>query len=377
MENEVATITEHFKTLADPRIEKKCDHLLIDILVIALCGTICGADGWVSIEKFGKSKHEWLKTFLELPNGIPSHDTFGNVFAMISPTEFQQCFLSWVNSIAKLIEGEVIAIDGKTARGSRDHANKKKPMHMVSAWATQNRIVLGQTETSEKSNEITAIPELLRVLDLKGCIVTIDAMGCQKEIAEQIIEKEADYILALKGNQGNLHKSVEQIFTEADDRSYTNISVDYDETRDKSHGRDEIRRCWTTDSIEEVANKDAWKGLKTIGMIESQRTEAGIETIEHRYFISSLENNAKLFLSSVRDHWGVENSLHWKLDVGFREDSSRIRKDNAPANLTVLRHIALNLLDKEKTAKVGTQNKRLMAGWNNGYLYKVLKGLKI
>jgi len=245
---------------------------------------------------------------------------------------------------------------------------------MVSAWAAKNRTVLGQVKTEEKSNEITAIPELLEVLDISGCIVTIDAMGCQKKIAGKIIEKDADYILALKGNQGNLAKEVEAFFTEADKNSYNGMSVDFYETKDVNHGRIEYRRYWLTDDIDGIAGAESWPGLKTVGMVESERHVDDDVSIEYRYYISSIENDAKKFGDGVRAHWGIENSLHWVLDIAFREDESRVRTGNAPENLATARHIALNLLKNEKTAKIGVKNKRLKAGWDNSYLAKLLIG---
>jgi predicted transposase YbfD/YdcC len=311
---------------------------------------------------------------LQLPNGIPSHDTFGRVFSLIAPSHFQQCFINWVESVTDILKGQVVAIDGKTLRRSHDKKSEKSAIHMVSAWAAKNRTVLGQVKTEEKSNEITAIPELLEVLDISGCIVTIDAMGCQKKIAGKIIEKDADYILALKGNQGNLAKEVEAFFTEADKNSYNGMSVDFYETKDVNHGRIEYRRYWLTDAIDGIAGTESWPGLKTVGMVESERHVDDDVSIEYRYYISSIENDAKKFGDGVRAHWGIENSLHWVLDIAFREDESRVRTGNAPENLATARHIALNLLKNEKTAKIGVKNKRLKAGWDNSYLAKLLIG---
>ena len=250
-----AAIIGHFEDLTDPRLDRKKLHKLQDIVVIAILAVICGADGWAAVESFGKGKYEWLKTFLELPNGIPSHDTFGRVFALLSPVELQRCFMNWIQAVAEVSEGQIIAIDGKTLRRSYDRGSDKAAIHMVSAWAAANRVVLGQLKTDEKSNEITAIPELLKLLDIKGCIVTIDAMGCQKNIAKQIVDKGADYVLALKGNQGNLAKAVEQLFTQANANSFRDPSFDYYETKDVNHGRREIRRYWTTDNLEGLDHK--------------------------------------------------------------------------------------------------------------------------
>ena len=367
------TLIDHFSNLTDPRIDRTKDHKLIDIVVIAVCAVICGADGWVGMETYGKAKYKWLKQFLELPNGIPSHDTFSRVFARLDPEEFQTCFLDWIKSISQLIPGEVISIDGKTLRHSYDRENKKKAIHMISAWANAQKLVLGQRKVDDKSNEITAIPELIKVLELSGCIVTIDAMGTQKNIAQLIIEKGADYCLALKGNQGNIHEDVEQLFEYCRAQKWQNIDYSFFQTTDKDHGRIEIRRYWTMGNVEYLLDSDKWKGLKSIGMVESQRTIDGETTWEIRYYLNSFPSNAEVFAHAVRSHWGIENSLHWRLDIGFREDECRIRKDNSPENLALLRHLALNLLSQEKTAQVGVKNKRLKAAWDEQYLAKVLR----
>ena len=369
-----STITEHFTKLDDPRRYNR-SHLLLDMVVIAICAVISGADDWQAVEKFGHSKYKWFKDFLELPHGIPTHHTFRRVFASLDAEQFQACFIDWIKAVYKITKGQIVAIDGKKLRRSHDKTIGKHAIHMVSAWAEENRLVLGQRKVDDKSNEITAIPQLLDVLEIAGCIVTIDAMGCQKEIAKKIIDKSADYVLALKGNQGGLHNDVQDLFSYEQETGFVNC--DYHKTVEKDHGRIEIRECWTISSLEYLAhlrNLSKWANLRTIVMVKRERRVGDKVEIETQYYISSLVSSAKHILNAVRRHWCVENGLHWVLDIAFREDDSRLRKGNGAQNFAVLRHIALNLLKQEKTAKCGIKNKRLNAGWDMDYLLKVLAG---
>lgn len=369
------SLLQHFSSVADPRIDRTKRHKLIDILVIAICATICGAETWEDFQLFGYAKKDWFNTFLELPGGIPSHDTFRRVFARLDPAQFQQAFLDWVRSVTRLTKGEVVAIDGKQLRRSTDAAAGKNAINIVSAWAEDNRMVLGQVRVDEKSNEITAIPELLRMLEITGCIVTIDALGCQTEIASEIINKQADYVLAVKGNQNYLFEDIVGYFDWALDDKFKQTAYTTDETVDGDHGRIEVRRCYASEDISWLRKKGEWKGISSIAMIESERSIAGAEpSRERRYYISSLEADAKKLNRVIRGHWSIENSLHWVLDIAFREDDSRIRKDHGPENMTTLRHIALNLLKQDKSIKVGIKSKRKNAGWNERYLLKVLNG---
>jgi len=365
-----STLFEHFATLTDPRVDRTKEHALLDILTIAVCAIICGADSFVEMEEFGEAKQEWLATFLALPNGIPSHDTFTRVFAALDPEAFSRCFLAWVQATVAHTEGVVIAVDGKIARRSHDRGAGKAAIDMVSAWASANGVVLGQRATDAKSNEITAIPALLDLLLLEGCIVTIDAMGCQTDIAAKIAKKGADYVLALKENHETLYHEVQHLFADASETGGTDYTTDYAQTVDGGHGRVEIRRYRTISDPATLAHLDPdgeWEGLRGIGMVEAQRRMQGKVTRERRYYLTSLAD-AATFGRAVREHWGIENGLHWVLDIAFREDESRVRGGNGAENLIVLRHMAVNLLKRERTAKVGIKAKRSKAGWDEQYL---------
>lgn len=368
----VEKLKDYFAEVEDPRA-KNISHLLMDIIILAICGLICGADNWVEIEAYGNAKRRWFNQFLKLPNGIPSHNTFGRVFALIDPQQFRESFLHCVKAIAELME-EHIAIDGKQLRRSHDRANDKAALHMVSAWSSNNQIVLGQEKVRDKSNEIIAIPALLELLDIANCIITIDAMGCQTKIAQKIVNSEADYVLALKKNQGKLYEIVEALFDGPDEVQATNC--DYHKEINKGHGRIEIRECWVTNDEEYLKYIEQelghWEGLQSLIMVQSERRINGKSSIETRFFIASLPPDAKHLLHVIRSHWGIENKLHWVLDMSFREDESRVRQGNATENLAIMRHLCLNLLKREKTAKCGIKAKRLKAGWDMNYLFKVL-----
>lgn len=372
-------LRERFLALQDPRIERTKLHELLDMITIAICAVICGADDWVEMEQFGNDKREFFDKFLVLPNGIPSHDTFGRVFARLNPEQFRACFLEWVQDLVcasgGLLKG-VIAIDGKTLCGSRDKAGGKGAIQMVSAWAQENRMVLGQVKVEDKSNEITAIPELLKLFDLTGCTVTIDAMGAQTAIAEIITEAGADYVLSLKGNQGTMHRDVITLFDEALATTFKGIRYQSEQTTEKGHGRIEKRRYFLVDDptyLQYLNPKGAWSGLRSVGMVQSEREEGGVVSRENRYYLCSLVS-VEEFRKAARGHWSIENSLHWVLDVTFDEDHNRAHIDHSAHNFAILRHIALNLLKAEKTAKVGVKAKRLKCGWSEAYMLKVLLG---
>jgi predicted transposase YbfD/YdcC len=366
-------LLRYFAELPDPRMNRTKRHLLGDILTITICAVICGAEGWVQVAQFGRCKLKWFKTFLALPNGIPSHDTFGRVFARLDPAAFEACFLKWIADLATASGVRLIALDGKTLRRSLDAANGKAAIHMVSAWCAANHLVLGQVATDAKSNEITAIPELLKLLDLAGAVVTIDAIGCQKKIAAQIADQGGDYLLQLKGNQGGLHDETALLFDQCLRDDCLGIPYTTAATTNGGHGRVEQRRIWVTPETGWFAERGKWKNLRSLARVESRRTVNGKTSVEYRYYISSLtaEDPARM-LTLIRGHWGIENSLHWSLDIAFREDDCRIRRGHAAENFSRLNRIALNLLKSETQQKVGIKTKRLVAGWDHDYLLSVL-----
>lgn len=370
-----SSLFQYIADLEDPRIEKNRDHPLMNVLVIAILGVICGADNFVEIERYGLAQEEWLKSFLDLKNGIPSHDTFGRVFRWLDEAAFQEAFLKWTQSLCQVSEGEIIVLDGKKLRGSEEKAQKRPGIWMVSAWAKENRMVLGQKKVDEKSNEITAIPELLSRLDITGCVVTVDALNTQTKLAEAIVAAQADYIFAVKGNHGTLHEDLQLLFEGFEQDNYAEVLFETSKSISETHGRDEIRQVFV---VKEVEYRDylrcasVWKQLKSLVKLITIRTTPQKTEVSTRYFISSWEASADDFLRAIRDHWQIENGLHWVLDIAFREDGSRIRKDHAPQNMAVLRHIALNLLKQEVSTKVGIAAKRKIAGWNRDYLLKIL-----
>jgi predicted transposase YbfD/YdcC len=347
---------------------------LINVVVIAVCAVICGADDFVAIARFGKSKREWLARFLNLESGIPSHDRFNAIFAAIRPAEFEKCLLSWITALHEISGGQVVAIDGKTLRRSFDAASSKAAIHMVSAWATANQISLGQVVVDAKSNEITAIPKLLEMLELSGAMVTIDAMGCQVEIARQIIAGGADYCLAVKENQPTLHQGIIAFFEKHLEDDFAGLRMRYHVTDEKGHGRDEVRCYMICPVPEDLPDRSRWIGLKAIGVAINKTRRDGKIVGDNRYYILSKFVAGSRFAGAVRGHWGVENRLHWQLDVTFQEDQCRIRQGHADANFSILRRTALSLLKNETTQKVGIKNKRLTAGWDERYLEKVLTG---
>lgn len=367
------SIVEHFADLTDPR-RREGTYPLINFVVIGVCAVICGADDFVAMAEFGRSKKKFLEQVLDLSAGIPSHDRFNAIFASIKPAEFERCLLNWITAVHQVTAGQVVAIDGKTLRRSYDKANSKSAIHIVSAWATANHISLGQTVVDQKSNEITAIPELLKILELSGCLVTIDAMGCQVNIAQAIVDADANYVLAVKGNQKSLHGSIWRYFEDHLSDNFARATVDCHRMHERGHGRDETRLYFTCSVPETICDQQRWPQLTAIGMAINMTVRDGKETREVRYYILSKALPASEFGESVRSHWAIENRCHWQLDVTFQEDQSRIRQGHADANFSVLRRMALSMLKNNHSRRVGIKNKRMIAALDEGYLTEVLLG---
>jgi len=367
------SVSRHFIKITDPRIPNKTRHSLLNILTIVLCAVISGSEDFYDIEEYAESKQEFFQTFLDLPNGMPSHDTINRVISRLNPEEFSKCIVEWTKTISEKLNG-VIAIDGKTLRRSFQDASKKNPLHIVSAWSSANGIVLGQVQTDAKSNEITAIPELLKLLDIGGNIVTIDAMGCQTDIAQKILDGGGDYVLALKGNQKNSLDSIKYLFDWEMKNNFSGVFHTETLSVEKGHGRIETRKAYSIGELDKLEGLDLekWPGLQSLTMIESIREINGSATSERRYYISSLPADAKVIGDSVRSHWGIENSLHWVMDVTFHEDYARNRKDHSAANMATMRHFALNLIKRDKNTKGSIKGKRKRAGWSDDYLLKLI-----
>ena len=364
-----------FAELDDPRMDRTKLHSLTDILTIAICATICGADGWPDVALFGRSKRKWFRTFLDLPNGIPSHDTFRRVFMLLEPDAFEQCFRTWMAELTNASAGRLVAVDGKTIRRSLDAAGGKAAIHMVSAWCDANEMVLGQLAVDEKSNEITAIPRLLELIDIAGAVVTIDAMGCQKEIAKTIAENKGDYVLQLKGNQGGLHDETVDLFDQCLRDDCLGVEHMTATVTNKGHGRLEQRTIWATGDVSWFAERKQWANLRSLIRVECRRTIGGETSSEYHYYITSLPaDKPKTLLKYIRGHWSVENKLHWSLDITFADDDRRHRRGYAAENASRLSRLALNLLKAEKTENISLRAKRKLCGWEHDYLLKVLVG---
>ncbi|NEP51356.1 MAG: ISAs1 family transposase [Moorea sp. SIO3C2] len=367
------SVLKHFQDLQDPRVGRRKDHPLVSMVTIAILAVLSGADGFVAIETYGKAKQEWLETFLELPFGIPSHDTFGRVFSLLEPMALENSFLSWINSITKKLQLNLIHVDGKTSKGSYDREGNLKALHSVSAWSSDHGLVLAQKKVDSKSNEITAVPLILKLLNLKGAVVTLDAMGTQIEIAQQIKQAEGDYVLALKGNQGKLRQQVEDWFKRAQAMNWQGIDYSYHQTLESGHHRIETRQVWavSVSQLPPLHRQRQWLGLTTVVMVRTQRHLWNKTTTEVRFYISTLEAEAQRHNQVIRSHWSIENSLHWVLDVTFNEDASRIRTGYAAQNLGLLRRLSINLLKREPSRQ-SLKMKRYQAGMDNDFLIKIL-----
>jgi len=366
---------EHFSELPDPRMDRQKRHSLMDILFIAICAVVCGGTSFVDMEDLGRAKFEWFAERLDLENGIPSHDTFRRVFSLINPDQFRACFMNWTKAMREAVGGDIIAFDGKTLRRSFDMATGLSAIHVLNAWSNANGFCLGQMKVDGKSNEITAMPALMKLMDIRGSVITADALNCQKEIASQIIEEGGDYILALKGNQQSLHEDVKLFFEDGISEGF-DVPCGFYEHPDWGHGRTENRKCWTVDveHLDWFKHTDQWKGLASIVCVEDARRTRDTETVERRYFIASIRNTKKI-ATSIRHHWNVENKLHWVMDVDFDEDLCRARTDHAPENFALLRQIAHNLIKQESSRKVSVRRKINKAGWDNRFLARILAGV--
>lgn len=372
LSQESVSVWDWFAEVPDPRRSQGRRHKLQDILAIALCAVLCGADDFIEVEEFGETREGWLRQFLELPHGIPSHDTFGRVFAALDPTAFGRCFMRWVREVADLSEGAIVSIDGKTVRRSYDAAADCPAIKLVSAWARENRLTLGQVKVAEGSNEIRAVPELLRALALKGCVVTTDALNCQKETVAAIRRQDADYVLTLKGNHGGLHERVEGFLCSVREGRTHGFTVGEHRSLEKEHGRIEERRFWQVSAPDDLTAAGEWEGLQSVGLCEAAREIHGEVSLHRRYYLSSLPVDVVKFSEAVRGHWAVENSCHWVLDVVFGEDDSRVRAAHAAENFALLRRLVNNLLQHERSVKRGVKAKRLKAALDENYLLKVL-----
>lgn len=372
MKGATISILEAFSDLTDPRMDRRKMHRLSDIITISICAVIAGGEGWEDMRDFARGRESWLRKFLALENGIPSADTFRRVFERLDTEKFHECFMHWVSGLREALEGENISLDGKTLRGAFDKAGTDSALHIVSAWSSESGLALAQQEVDAKSNEIKAIPKILDIIALKGCIVTIDAMGCQKEIVGKIRERGADYVIGLKDNQKSFHEDVATFFQGELSGDTSDFEIDTYETIEKGHGRIETRKYFITSDIAWLGREEDWNGLTSIGMVEAIREVRGKPSKEVRYFISSIRADAKKFAKAVRSHWGIENSLHWVLDVTFNEDPCRVRRDLAAENLALLRKIALNILKADTTTKKSIRKKRKMSVWDDTYMFHLL-----